>query len=76
MKKICWHGGVLAFADPCKPNPCKKDGICNVALTLATSYKCECPTGWSGIRCDIEGRKRDITEHKHTINIIHSCIQI
>ena len=63
MKKRCWQGGVLAFADPCEPNPCKNNGICNVTLTSATSYKCECPSGWLGIRCDMEGSKRYITEY-------------
>uniref|UniRef100_A0A9J7XID4 Milk fat globule EGF and factor V/VIII domain containing b n=2 Tax=Cyprinus carpio TaxID=7962 RepID=A0A9J7XID4_CYPCA len=39
---------------PCKPNPCKNDGFCEINTRrgdVFTEYVCKCPIGFDGIHC-------------------------
>ena len=40
---------ILPDYDECSSNPCLNGGVCN---NLASRYKCNCPAGWEGGRCD------------------------
>ena len=42
----------LYFTDPCVPNPCYNDGICNNDPNSG-NFKCQCTDGWVGDTCDI-----------------------
>lgn len=38
----------ITCTDPCKPNPCDSNEVCQ---RNGASYKCECQKGWSGDNC-------------------------
>ena len=40
-----------AVTDPCDPDPCDNGGTCSASDD--GYYVCTCPTGWTGINCDI-----------------------
>ena len=49
---LCFH----ASLGPCKPNPCKNDGVCEVISQtrrgdVFSEYVCKCQEGFDGVHC-------------------------
>lgn len=50
---LCKHLGTTCNTptDPCSPNPCRNNGICNVLNGQAT---CQCTSSYTGNRCETQ----------------------
>lgn len=67
-----FSGELCQIADPCNAMPCQNGGKC--VLEAAGQFRCDCPTGLAGDRCD-----RDVDEcamnpckHGHCFNAFGS----
>ncbi len=45
------------IANPCVSNPCKNGGVCRSVDRF--NFKCDCPTGFSGLQCESSGLQMD-----------------
>ena len=44
---------IIFVDDPCHPNPCQNDGICQDGVKMKKKYTCICEPRFSGYNCEI-----------------------
>ncbi len=43
---------IFIFSQPCIPNPCSTNAVCQKSTTSVTSFTCSCNPGYYGIYCE------------------------
>lgn len=69
-------GYLCEYSNPCLSSPCKNGATCVIASITQTgpTYRCNCPTGFTGTNCDVNINNQCITGYcfnSGTCNIVN-----